>query len=206
MKKCIECGRKLSDDVKTCLSCGSTSFMQIDSDMKDQKDDLKNKFEYATPNAEKANSEQVSDQGNILTNTDRIAENGRYRILEIIGGILCIVGIFLPFIRASFLGSVVERTFSDLAPNDYVIFLVVAIVGVAGAFFEKHKLAAFAGIAYAGLLYIDTESYFKDLNEKELGQFVTKGIGFYCMVAGIILLIVVGGIADNEWRKRKKNN
>ena len=114
------------------------------------------------------------------------------RILELIGSILCLAGIFLPFVKVSIFGSVIERSFSNLAPIDHLLFIGIAVAGIIGAALRRHLLTAIMGIAYGGLLFFETKDYFADINESEYGSMVTKGGGFYFMVIGLLLMVGSG--------------
>ena|GEM_PF-112639 len=146
-------------------------------------------------NADSIRHEGISSTGNdnIQPKRETTDKEGKaLKILELLGGILCFAGIFLPFVKASFLGMVIEKSFNNLAPTDHLFFVVISCVGIVGAALGQHLLTAIMGIIYGGLLFLETYDYFASFSDSEFGSPISKGIGFYCMVIGLLLMVGAG--------------
>ena len=185
MKKCNKCGIIVQDDFFTCPNCKGVSFTQTDIEDTSQKDDM-SAIKSFTGSEFKGSSGAKSDHATELL---------ILRVLQIVGSCLCLIGLFLPFIKVTFLGTVMQKPFNELATNDVYIFAVIAIVGLIFACLGKHLIPAIAGAIYGVVLYLDTYEYFENIRQSEYGSFASKGVGFYCMVGGIILMIVCGAVA-----------
>lgn len=123
-----------------------------------------------------------------------------YNLGQNVGGIICRVasalcgavalfGAFLPFVKASFLGFTKEASFFELT-EDAKIFVSVVAVGLVLSAFAIYIIPIIAGIFDVFLLYIDTSDYWKMIANESIGQFASKGVGYYCMYIGAIGLSV----------------
>lgn len=114
------------------------------------------------------------------------------KIVAIVGCSLGILAIFFPFVNVSVFGIRIGRSFYQMAQVDFIFFLAAAIAGLVGSIKEKYSLPMLTGAIYGALLYIDTYDYFQKLEAE--GSIVVKGIGFYCMVLAVVVMIVSGVI------------
>ena len=113
-------------------------------------------------------------------------------IISIVGGVMCVLGVFLPYISASALGFHMEKTFKELAVEDYVIFVAVGVISIVFSFFKKFIGTFLTGIAYIVCYYIDTTDYWENIRRESSGAFVSKGTGLYCMIGGAIIVMIFG--------------
>ena len=115
-----------------------------------------------------------------------------FMILTLIGGILCVAGVFLPYVKASAWVYNVEYSFQDLAKSDFVIFVAVGAICVLFGVLRLFLLDTLGGILYAIMLYVDSHDYWENLRSNSYGAMASKGAGYYCMLIGCIMLIVFG--------------
>ena len=162
---CNRCGRTIDSDVPECPFCGE-------------------KYDYWFTKRET----QSSDSDNSGSTT---TYNPFLMPLTVIAGILCVVGLFLPFLGFEFLGASSSVSFKDLGSNDFSIFFIAGMVGLIAGIFKQYLFSAIAGGAYACFFFYDT----KDINKLIgllKGEFFVRGIGYYCMLVGCVALIVLG--------------
>ena len=115
-----------------------------------------------------------------------------FMVLVLIGGIMCVAGVFLPFVKASVWAYNVEYSFQDLAKSDYVIFIAAGALCVLFGLFKLYLLDTLGGILYAIMLYVDSHDYWENIKSDSRGAMASKGAGYYCMLIGCIILIVFG--------------
>lgn len=114
-----------------------------------------------------------------------------FRIAIVIGSIMCVGGLFLPFIKVTVFGTVVEKSFTQLvASHNYMLFIGIAIIGFLGAAFEAFSVSAVSGLLYGILLYLSTHSYFQEMQGEQKGFFIVKGIGYYCVWIGLLVMLI----------------
>lgn len=173
---CTRCGRNIDSDVPNCPYCGE-------------------KYEF-----------WFTKKGSDIDNTDY--DKGSYntngiRVGAIIFGAMCIIGLFLPFIQINILGSSLSMSFRDVGSRDFAIFFIAGAVGLAAGAIEQYAFSGIAGIVYGYFFYIDT----KDLSELigYTNDYLAKGLGYYCMIAGALGLLIMGivgfGIKLNSKKK-----
>lgn len=179
--KCNKCGSYIDEGLSFCPYCGNP----------------------LSENASSNNS--VFTNNNQGTFSNNSSNTLAIRILVIIGSIMCVVGVFLPFVKASAFGFVMEKSFNEMAPDDHIIFLAVAGIGLLGSIFEKYILPTLTGALYGVMLYIDTHDYFQRLNESgSYSAVASKGFGYYCMLAGLVIMVVFGIVGFSMKIKEKR--
>lgn len=162
---CKKCGEKIGSDLAECPFCGE-------------------KYDYWFTKRDT----QSSDSDNSGSTT---TYNPFLMPLTVIAGILCVVGLFLPFLGFEFLGSSSSVSFRDIGSKDFSIFFIAGVVGLIAGVFKQFLFSAIAGGVYAGFFFYDT----KDINELIgllKGEFFNRGIGYYCMLVGCVALLVLG--------------
>ena len=169
--KCNKCGSYLQDGISFCPFCGNS--LNADVNM--------------VRNVVPANNTSVPTG----ENNNSLA----IKILAVIGGIMCIVGIFLPYVKATAFGFAIERSFKELADEDAIIFMVVAGIGLLGSIFGTYIISVLTGVLYGIFFFIDSNSYFSRFaDDRELSAIAGKGAGYYCMLAGFVIMVVFGFI------------
>ena len=108
-----------------------------------------------------------------------------YKVFELIGGIMCVIGIFLPYVTATFFGMAFRKSFFEMAGGDQFLSLGIAVVGIIAALRKQHFQTAMTGIIYGVFFYPRSVEYFSNVFKSEYGAMVSKGSGFYLMVIGI---------------------
>lgn len=174
MANCTNCGEAYEGNPRFCPNCG------------------------APLNAEDAQAvnnvynrpQNMSATAN--TNSGTSGSTIAFMILTLIGGIMCVAGVFLPYVKASAWVYNVEYSFQDLAKGDYVIFIAVGALCVLFGLFKLYLLDTLGGILYAIMFYVDSHSYWEHLRSDSNGAMASKGAGYYCMLIGCIMLIVFG--------------
>ena len=162
---CNRCGRNIGSDVPQCPFCGE-------------------KYDFWFTKRDTQSSDPDNSQ-------DTTFYNPFLMPLTVIAGILCVVGLFLPFIGIEFLGSTFSASFKDLSSNDFSIFFIAGMVGLIAGIFKQYLFSAIAGGVYAGFFFYDT----KDINKLIgllKGEYFIRGIGYYCMLVGCVALLVLG--------------
>ncbi|MCR5500787.1 MAG: hypothetical protein K6F31_10390 [Acetatifactor sp.] len=192
MKKCNKCGIIVQDDFYTCPNCKGVSFTQTDIEDASKKDDLSAIKSFPGSSFQAGQGEKAANYGNVTI----------FLVFEIIGSCLCLLGLFLPFIKVTVLGTVFQKAFNELDPNDVIIYVLISIAGLVFACLKWHRLVMAAGALYGILLYVNTYDYFENIRQSEVGSAVAKGTGFYCIVIGIILMIAFGVVSDHMKRKK----
>ena len=192
MKKCSFCGIIVHDEFDVCPNCSSKVFTQVRLE----------ELEGADPQEDHSSPEVPDDINKAGKQPSNRAEMTVFRIMEIIGGVSALLGVFFPFIRVAFLGTIIEKPFNELAPSAYIVFVVLAIIGLIGGIIGLHKLTAIIGVAYGVLLYFGTKDYFAEISSSEFGALAAKGIGFYFMVTGIVLMGLFGIISDRVMHRK----
>ncbi len=174
---CVKCGKELQENTSFCPFCG-------------------NKVNGIT-----------GDENRAVGYIDRDDFQKNYRALSkpepshalticmffaLCGGIMCISAVFLPYISASTVGFHMEKTFNELAQNDYIIFVAIGVISVIFSMFKKFLGTIIFGTLYIVLYYVETHDYWENINRETHGAYITKGIGCYGMIIGSILLIILG--------------
>lgn len=174
---CMKCGKELQDDAVFCPFCGYKSGARTEN--------VERQVGYININDFQENYRRMSRPEPSQTPTIMM-------ILAVIGGAMCVLGVFLPYISASALGSHMEKTFKELAVQDYIIFVAVGAISIALSLFKKFIGTVLTGIIYMVCYYIDTTDYWETIRNESGGVFVSKGIGLYCMIGGAIAVILFG--------------
>lgn len=125
------------------------------------------------------------------------------RIASAVCGAIALFGVFLPFVKVSFLGFNQEASFFELS-SDAKILVGASALGIVFAAFAKYIIPALAGILDVFILYVDTSDYWTKIASDEYGKFAVKGIGYHCMYIGAIGLSVFAIIAIAVTASNKK--
>ncbi len=185
MKMCNECGIIVHDEFKECPSCKSISFTPCEE-------------EVVSKNVKTNNDESIQTSNSLESKLfNGVSSNQMvvFRVLEILGGVLSVFGLFLPFIQATILGTTFKKAFYELAPDDVFIFITIGGLGFICACIGIHIFTAILGGVYGVVLLVDTYDYFAQIRQSDVGSIATKGIGFYCMVVGLVLMAVFGAVS-----------
>ena len=174
MANCSNCGEAYEGNPRFCPNCGAP---------------LNPEDAQATNNMYNRPQNVPAAAG---TNSGTPGSTIAFMILTLIGGIMCVAGVFLPYVKATAWVYNVEYSFQDLAKSDYVIFVAVGAICVVFGLFKLYLLGALGGILYAIMFYVDSHDYWENLKSDSRGAMASKGAGYYCMLIGCIILIVFG--------------
>jgi hypothetical protein len=162
---CRRCGRNIESDVPNCPYCGE-------------------KYEFWFTKKQTESDTDNSGYDNSSYNTNGI------RILAVIAGAMCVVGLFLPFIQINLFGSSLSMSFRDVGSKDFAIFFIAGAVGLTAGAIEQYVFSGIAGIVYAYFFYLDN----KDLSTLigYTSDYLSRGLGYYCMIVGALGLLIFG--------------
>ncbi len=119
--------------------------------------------------------------------------NKKFSILGLVGSLVLVISVFLPFATASGYG--VSATAALIDGTDGKVVIVIAIVAAVFAFINKKKLLLTIGGVACGYSLLEFKS-FAD-NEKP-GIELTKEIGLWVLIIGAIILVVAGVLAKDD--------
>ncbi len=188
---CSTCGKEMVDDMLFCPYCGNSISKEAD-DNKNQE----------PPACIKEN--QPDMQQNEISNHSSFSALLTFKIFVIVGEILCALGLFLPYIRVSFWGMEAEKSFKDLS-SDYIILLIIAAIGVLFACCNKFQGSVLFGIVYAVVYFVDTNNYWEEIDGNQyVSALAIKGAGYYCIILGMIVLILFSIVALLNIRTDKR--
>lgn len=120
-----------------------------------------------------------------------------HNIVAIIGAILTVLGLFLPYRKVSILGTTISVSQMNASQGDIILgIIMIGIVLLAMWMMFKQKNAGYMTIsvilALLGVFMLfGDDAYLKG----ELGDYrylVSHGIGFYFMIIGPIVMVVAG--------------
>jgi len=158
---CRRCGNNIGSDVPNCPFCGE-------------------KYEFWFTKKETDNS----GYSNSSSDTNGI------RVLTAIAGTICVIGLFLPFIQITILGSSLNMSFRDLGSKDFAIFFIASAVGLAAGVLKQYIFSAIAGAVYGYFFYIDIKDISTVLGYTK--DYIDRGLGYYFMIVGAIGLLIFG--------------
>ena len=112
-------------------------------------------------------------------------------IAAIIGGLICILGLFLPFIKATYYRRTETASFIKLIANDGTILFVVGLAGMLGSIFRKYIVSVINGIIYGVVFILNADNVVKQFG---IGYYKLyfKAFGWHLMILGFIVLITSG--------------
>lgn len=185
MAFCIKCGQELKPDDAFCPNCGTKvtkktnsqtqTFAENAAQMQDQAKNTINDIKNTT-------KDFIShDKTGFL---DKFVKQNN--VVGIVACFLIIIGCLLPFASVSMLGY--SQSVSLLSDGkDGIIFLVAALVTIALILIKKDLLSLIAGIITGGLgIY---EIIYTNSQLGEYSSMVNKGMGYYLLLIGAIVLI-----------------
>lgn len=120
-----------------------------------------------------------------------------HNILAIIGAVLTVLGLFLPYRKVSVLGTIISMSQMQASQEDTIFgIIVIGMVLLAMWLMYKQKNIGYMTIsvilALLGVFMLfGDDAYLKG----ELGDyryFVSHGIGFYFMIMGPIVMVAAG--------------
>ena len=122
------------------------------------------------------------------------------RIIIVIAGALCVIGLFLPHIRIGESEYATRVTFLIFRSPRLIPLICLGIAGILGGIFKIYMLAAISGLIYCILFMVDMRVFYLI----PLYEYYTKSIGFYFMFIGAMALLFFGivGVADMIINKR----
>jgi hypothetical protein len=133
------------------------------------------------------------------------------RILGLIGGVLIIIGIFLPLVTVTFGGESQSASFFDAIKagswEGYVV-LLCGIASIALAAMRKYRFLLITGIIALGVIilnFINFKSSIAKASGQSLEQLESMGVtistqwvGWLVLILGGLLLLVTGATGRNQ--------
>lgn len=111
--------------------------------------------------------------------------NKKVNIIGLVGSILILICVFLPFAKASVYGFSASVTLMD--GSDGKLFLAIAILGAIFSFMNKKIPVLIVGVVSCLFTVIEISSF-----ADKASYNLEKGAGFWVMVIGSIVLLVAG--------------
>ena len=172
IRYCFKCGSSLSAGVLFCPYCG-TPLKEQGNTYRSQPD---------------TRYEPTNNRVGVVSSYD--STKTLFMVLCLASSIACLVGLFMPYVSASLLGSSISKSLQELTngEGDFPIFVAVAVVGIVLSLFKEFFGCVLDGIAFLVVHSIDTDEYWSGLS----GSIASKGVGYYVMVGGAIFLIIFG--------------
>lgn len=128
----------------------------------------------------------------------------KMNIIGIVGSVLVALSVFLPYVSASAFGeSASTSIMAEVAPMAFVI-IVIGALGVVFSLLRVNVGLLIMGII-SFLFYIFEEAAIQE-GMKELGGFsslVKRGIGYYAILIGAVVMIVAAIIDMNKKKKEQ---
>jgi hypothetical protein len=133
------------------------------------------------------------------------------RILGLIGGVLIIIGIFLPLVTVTYGGDSQSASFFDAIKagswEGYVV-LLCGIASIALAAMRKYRFLLITGIIALGVIvlnFINFKSSIAKAAGQSLEQLETMGVtistqwvGWLVLILGGVLLLIAGATGRNQ--------
>ncbi len=186
MAYCSNCGTIIEGNARFCTNCG----VQLNQENVQSNNGYSNIYNYT---------------GNI-GHRSTISNNYMiFMILILIGGVMSVLGVFFPYVKASAFGMSVEYSFQDLAKGDYIILIAIGALCVVFGIFKQYILDILGGILYVIVFYIDSNQYWTRVRSDSRGALASRGLGYYCMLIGCIIVIAFG-IAGFIYKQKNKNS
>lgn len=197
--KCSECGKEISDMAQSCPNCGAPVKKEAE---KTSKFCMKcgNTMAINERFCNKCDNDSLGIVNNNIqpqTNTNYNASAG-FGTICIIGGILAVLGCFLPFVSA--FGT--SATFFETSNMAFVV-LGASLIGSALSIPKagnKYIIPFLAGIVDI-IMAVIRIAQIKD-NAGVMKGAVKTEIGFYLVLGGAIAMIIGSAIANSMVKKR----
>lgn len=113
------------------------------------------------------------------------------RICGIVSTIIFALGGLFPIASIEFLGT--KITVSLLDGSDWIFVILNALLCLVGFLLTEDIVIDACGLT-AGLIAYGRLHVFFDDSTDEIAQFITKEFGFYCLLVGAVLMIVLGTV------------
>ena len=174
---CVKCGKELDNNASFCPYCGNKS--------NHRENDSNRQVGYINRSDFQENYRRLNKPAASQATTIIIS-------LSVISGLMCIIGIFMPYIKASATNLYIEKTFQELSESFYIVFAGLGLVSIILSMLKKFLGSAAAGGMYLFLYLISTNDYWENLKQYADEAYITKEIGLFCMVGGSVALIILG--------------
>ena len=187
---CTHCGTQMDEGAKFCTKCGAAVGAAAGAP-------AANTQEAAQPQAAQAAHQQpqmtqpvyqqqtaYQPQGGAMPYYAPQATRKVINVFALIAAALLAVAMFLPY------ASLEDYMSVSLIDGDGVFFLVVAGVAVVGALVKQNVIVIIAGVIACILTVIEVTAF----ADMPMGEYYTKGIGFYLMIIASVLLLISGFI------------
>lgn len=168
---CGQCGTPNKDDAKFCASCGAP---------------LK-AVSTASPSSSSSFTDTVSSAASTFKDSAIEKSSKAMDIPAIIGSILLIISLFLPFATVDFF---VTESVSLMDSSNGIFFLILAVLVIVFAALKKDILVLiFSAITFGLMLIIviDFNSSLGDLSY--YANVITKNIGFYLLIISSLIML-----------------
>lgn len=119
--------------------------------------------------------------------------NKKFSILGLVGSLILVISVFLPFATASGWG--VSATAALIDGTDGKIVIIIAVLGAVFSFINKKKLLLIIGGVACGYSFLE----FKSFGDNETpGVELTMEAGLWVLIIGSIILVVAGLLAKDD--------
>ena len=174
---CVKCGKELDNNALFCPYCGNKT--------NNGENDSNRQVGYINRADFQVNYRRLNKPSDSQTTTIII-------VISVISGLICIIGLFMPYIKASTTDFYIEKTFKELSESFYIVFAGLALVSILLCILKKFIGSAIAAGVYLFLYLVSTNDYWENLKQYADEAYITKEIGLFCMVGGSIALIILG--------------
>lgn len=177
---CTHCGTQMDDGAKFCTNCGAPAGTPAT-----------NTQEAAQPQATQPVYQQQTayqPQGGAMPYYAPQATRKVVNVFALIAAAVLAVAMFLPYASLDGYMSV------SLSEGDGVFFLVVAGVAIVGALVKQNVIVIIAGVIACILTVIEVTAF----ADMPMGDYYTKGIGFYLMIIASVFLLISGSIKNKR--------
>lgn len=190
--KCPNCNNELSEETRFCNYCG-TPINQVQSPNQPTQNNV-NISQPVQSNSDVQYSQNIQNNNNVQY-SQPVANNSKSkykRPLSVIGFIVVLVSLFLPYCEANYFFS----TSVALIDGDGLLLVPFIIVGIILAALNKVKGTI---VPIVVLVIYFVYSLF-NINSNEASGFLQFSTGFYIMVLGIIMTIAafIMRISENK--------
>lgn len=177
---CTHCGSQMDDNAKFCTNCGAPTGAPAT-----------NTQEAAQPQVTQPVYQQQTayqPQGGAMPYYAPQATRSVVNVFALIASVVLAVAMFLPY------ASLDDYMSVSLIEGDGVFFMIVAGLGLVGALVKKNVIVIISGVI-ACLLTVVEVTAFADM---PMGNYYTKGIGFYLMIIASVFLLISGFIKNKR--------
>ncbi len=125
----------------------------------------------------------------------RPTSSRKLNLIGIVGGLIALISIFLPYAKVSFMGMSESISLFGAGGSDWIFVLLASLVGIAMSALGNPAGVVSGGVACVIIGFLENNSITDALKEsglESLSSLIDKGVGCYMLFIGGALMIAGG--------------